>query len=178
VAKSPEDNSMLPPRLIPRTNASTRPRDACSLPVLGGDGGSSIRLPGGVTLGDSGLFLIPLLSDMKTRWSCILDVFLERALPEDVWFRRYACDATGDFRLGSGRIQLRDTQSGRLRSPAAGTYTSASGTLFHACCPIVTPMTEPCCDEAGETHTGSSSTMALASLNTGWQYAHASKLFQ
>jgi hypothetical protein len=58
---------MLPPRLIRRTNASIGLRDASSLPVLGGDGGSSIRLPGGVTLGDGGTPLIPLLSDMKTR---------------------------------------------------------------------------------------------------------------
>lgn len=63
---------MLPPSnglaLIARMSAvrRLRPEGACSLPVLGGDGGSSTRLPGGVTLGDGGVPFISSFVDMKS----------------------------------------------------------------------------------------------------------------
>jgi hypothetical protein len=86
---------MLPPfglALICRTNAATRLREeACSLPVLGGDGGSSIRLPGGVILGEGGALLIPSLVDMGERGDrCMLFVCLGKSTSTMLLVKRTA----------------------------------------------------------------------------------------
>jgi hypothetical protein len=74
-----------------------------SLLVLGSDS-SRIRLLGGVTLGKGSASLIPPLSDMKTvviYISCVSG----KAFPEEVSL--LYCYTTGEFRVGSGRIQPR-----------------------------------------------------------------------